>query len=239
MLGVSLTGIADYKPNEQRYKEWRSIAHDTAEEYYVQLGINKPAAITTVKPSGTVSCLVDSSSGIHERWSQYYIRRVRMDVKDPMCQLMKDAGIPGSPCVNNPLNTYVFEFPIGIDRSVNEYSAEGQLHIWSTVKQLYTDHNPSVTITYKPEEYMALGASLYNKYWDIAQGLSFLPRTDHVYQQAPYETITEEQYRELEAKMPVVDWSLLSKYELEDTTSSGQMFACTGGACEIVDTTEN
>jgi ribonucleoside-diphosphate reductase alpha chain len=98
-----------------------------------------------------------------------------MDVKDPMCQLMKDAGIPGSPCVNNPLNTYVFEFPIGIDRSVNEYSAEGQLHIWSTVKQLYTDHNPSVTITYKPEEYMALGASLYNKYWDIAQGLSFLP----------------------------------------------------------------
>ena len=239
LLGVSLTGIADYKPQENQYKSWRKTAHETAQQYHSKLGINMPAAITTVKPSGTVSCLVDSSSGIHERWSQYYIRRVRMDIKDPMCQLMKDAGIPGSPCVNNPLNTYVFEFPIGIDRSVNEYSAEGQLHIWSTVKQLYTDHNPSVTITYKPEEYMALGASLYNKYWDIAQGLSFLPRTNHVYQQAPYETITEEQYKELKAKMPVVDWSLLSKYELEDTTSSGQMFACTGGACEIVDTTEN
>lgn len=198
-----------------------------------------PAAITTVKPSGTVSCLVDSSSGIHERWSQHYIRRVRMDIKDPMCQMMFDQGIPGAPCVNNPANTYVFEFPIGIDAPVRHKNALDQLKLWAVVKNYYTDHNPSVTITYEPHEFMALGAELYDVYWPIAQGLSFLPKTDHVYQQAPYETITQEQYQVLVKQMPTVDWDLLTKYELEDNTKSGQAFACTGGACEIVDTTEN
>jgi hypothetical protein len=162
-----------------------------------------------------------------------------MDVKDPMCQLMKDAGIPGAPCVNNPLNTYVFDFPIGTKSPVVHKNSLDQLSLWATVKNEYTDHNPSVTITYKADEYMMLGSVLYKDYWDIAQGLSFLPRTDHVYQQAPYETITHEEYYKLKEEMPVVDWSLLSKYELEDTTKSGQAFACTGGACEIVDTTEN
>jgi len=162
-----------------------------------------------------------------------------MDVKDPMCVLMKDSGIPGAPCVNNPDNTYVFDFPIGQENPVQHKNASGQLELWSKVKQYYTDHNPSVTITYKPDEYMALGSELYGRYWDIAQGLSFLPKADHVYQQAPYESITKEQYAVLAASMPTVDWTLLSKYELEDNTQSGQAFACTGGACEIVDTTEN
>lgn len=239
LLGVSLTGICDYMPSDSELRNLREVANTTAREWSQFLGINMPAAVTTVKPSGTVSCLVDSSSGIHERWSQYYIRRVRMDVKDPMCVLMKDSGIPGAPCVNNPDNTYVFDFPIGQENPVMHKDASGQLELWSKVKQYYTDHNPSVTITYKPNEYMALGSELYGRYWDIAQGLSFLPKADHVYQQAPYESITKEQYDVLAASMPTVDWTLLSKYELEDNTKSGQAFACTGGACEIVDTTEN
>lgn len=239
LLGVSLTGICDVNPEQGDYIDYRQKAHNIAEEWSKKLGINMPAAITTVKPSGTVSCLVDSSSGIHERWSQYYIRRVRMDIKDPMCQMMFDQGIPGAPCVNNPGNTYVFEFPIGIETPVEHKSASEQLALWALVKKSYTDHNPSVTITYQPDEFMALGAELYGKYWDVAQGLSFLPKSDHVYQQAPYESITEEQYQVLVKMMPTVNWDLLTKYELEDNTKSGQAFACTGGACEIVDTTEN
>ncbi len=239
LLGVSLTGICDYMPSDSELRNLREVANRVAEDWSKRLGINTPAAVTTVKPSGTVSCLVDSSSGIHERWSQYYIRRVRMDVKDPMCVLMKDSGIPGAPCVNNPDNTYVFDFPIGQKTPVYHKEATGQLALWADVKQNYTDHNPSVTITYKPEEFMALGSELYDRYWSIAQGLSFLPKADHVYQQAPYESITKEQYDVLVASMPTVDWTLLSKYELEDNTKSGQAFACTGGACEIVDTTEN
>ena len=238
LLGVSLTGICDYGPEYGELDEFRLTAREVATEWSNKLGINMPAAITTVKPSGTVSCLVDSSSGIHERWSQYYIRRVRMDNKDPLCQMMKDQGIPGSACVNNPDNTYVFDFPIGIDREVPHRSAKQQLDLWYLVKTQYTEHNPSVTITYEPQEYMALGASLYGGFWDVAQGLSFLPKSDHVYQQAPYESIDKEQFEELNAAMPKLDWSQLSKYELEDTTKSGQAFACTGGACEIVDTTD-
>ena len=239
LLGVSLTGIRDFNPDIYDYEEWRSAAHITAHEWSKALGINMPAAITTVKPSGTVSCLVDSSSGIHERWSQYYIRRVRMDLKDPMCQMMKDQGIPGSACVNNPTNTWVFEFPVGIDRNVTEFPALEQLREWAKCKKYYTDHNPSVTITYRPDEFMELGAKLYGTYWDIAQGLSFLPKSDHVYAQAPYESVTKEEYETLAEAMPTVNWGLLSKYELEDNTKSSQAFACTGGACEIVDTTEN
>lgn len=240
LLGVSLTGIADFNPTPHEYRSFRERANRIADEYSDKLGINRPAAVTTVKPSGTVSCLVDSSSGIHERWSQFYIRRARMDQKDPMCKLMMDSGVPGAPCVNNPDNTYVFDFPIGIDRKVKDPSAKLQMDNWYSCKRNYTDHNPSVTITYKSEEYMALGAELYkNHVWEVAQGLSFLPKSDHVYQQAPYEAIDEEQYNALTAAMPTVDWSMLSKYELEDNTKSGQAFACTGGACEIVDTTEN
>lgn len=241
LLGVSLTGMLDYnKLDVDTLSMLRVQANKTARKYSKLLGINTPAAVTTVKPSGTVSCLVDSSSGIHERWSQYYIRRARMDQKDPMCKLMQDAGVPGAPCVNNPLNTYVFEFPVGIDREVKEHSAYDQMDLWERTKKHYTDHNPSVTITYKPEEYMALGAGLYTDgVWDIAQGLSFLPKSEHVYQQAPYEAITKEQYDKLDAVMPKVDWDRITEYELEDTTKSGQAFACTGGACDIVDTTEN
>ena len=239
LLGVSLTGICDYMPSNEELRNLRKQAHYIAEIWSKKLKINMPAAITTVKPSGTVSCLVDSSSGIHERWSQYYIRRVRMDNKDPLCQMMKDQGIPGSPCVNNPDNTHVFDFPIGTKSPVVHKSALDQLRLWATVKEQYTDHNPSVTITYKADEYMALGAELYSTYWDIAQGLSFLPKSEHVYQQAPYETIDKGSYVDLAAAMPKLDWSKLSTYELEDNTKSGQAFACTGGACEIVDTTEN
>lgn len=240
LLGVSLTGIADFNPTAHEYKVFRAHANKRAEVYSDLLGINRPAAVTTVKPSGTVSCLVDSSSGIHERWSQFYIRRARMDQKDPMCKLMMDAGMPGAPCVNNPTNTFVFDFPIGIDREVKDPSAKLQMDNWYECKKNYTDHNPSVTITYQPEEFMALGAKLYEDHvWQVAQGLSFLPKSDHVYQQAPYEAISEAEYNKLAAAMPTVPWEQLSSYELEDNTKSGQAFACTGGACEVIDTTEN
>ena len=152
---------------------------------------------------------------------------------------MLDAGVPGAPCIGNPSNTYVFDFPIGINRKVPRVTAMEQHEKWALVKQQWTDHNPSVTINYRPYEYMGLGAKLYSEYWEYAQGLSFLPKSDHVYAQAPYESITKEQYDWLVETMPKVPWENLSEYELEDNTKSGQAFSCTGGSCEIVDTTEN
>ena len=242
LLGVSLTGMCDNPElafNPDVLEEMRSRANNSSKAYSNTLGINAPAAVTTVKPSGTVSCLVDCASGIHERWNQHYIRRARMDLKDPLCKLMKDAGVLGAPCINNPGNTYVFDFPVGIDREVPRVTAMEQLEKWALVKLHWTDHNPSVTINYRPYEYMELGAKLYSEYWEYAQGLSFLPKSDHVYAQAPYESITKEQYNQLVKDMPKVPWEKLSEYELEDNTKSGQAFACTGGSCEIVDTTEN
>jgi ribonucleoside-diphosphate reductase alpha chain len=235
LLGVSLTGMADGKWGPSTLNRLRGWANQTAELWAGYLGINKPAAVTTVKPSGTVSILVDSSSGIHERWGQFYMRRVRMDRKDPLCQLMIDQGVPGEPEVNNPSNTWVFEFPVGVDREVTPPTAAHQLDVWAMVKTHYTDHNPSVTISYNEDEFMDIMNTLYNEHWDIAQGLSFLPKQDAVYKQAPLEVLSEEAYLKAVAAMPKLDWSKLGEYETTDGTSSSQTMACSGGSCEIAD----
>ncbi len=235
LLGVSLTGMADGNWGPSTLDRLRREANKTAELWAAKLGINPPAAVTTVKPSGTVSILVDSASGIHERWSQYYLRRVRMDRKDPLCQLMIDQGVPGEPEVNNPANTWVFTFPVGVDREVQEPSAKEQLDTWATVKQFYTDHNPSVTITYNEDEYMDVMSDLYTHHWAYAQGLSFLPKQDAVYKQAPLESIDKEAYEVALAAMPTLDWSKLGEYETVDGTTGSQTLACSGGSCEIAD----
>ena len=238
LLGVSLTGIQDNRQlalDPFVLNRAREISKETNELWAEALDINISHAVTTVKPSGTVSCLVDSASGIHHRYAPYYIRRVRCDKKDPLYKLMKDQGVPGEDCVNNPNNTYVFEFVIGYSGRNTRDTAYGMLTDWSTVKQYWTDHNPSVTIEYQPHEFMELGSRLYKDYWSIAQGLSFLPRSEHVYKQAPYEEITKEEYEQRVAAFPEIDWMKLSEYEKEDTTKSSQTFACSGNSCEIVD----
>ena len=238
LLGVSLTGIQDNRTlifNPQVLGAARRHAAMINAEWADKLGIEHSKAVTTVKPSGTVSCLVDSASGIHHRYAPYYIRRVRCDKKDPLFQLMYDQGVPGEDCVNNPANTYVFEFVIGYDGPSTRSSAQAMLTDWAIIKQNWTDHNPSVTIEYQSHEFMSIGSRLYSDYWNIAQGLSFLPRSEHVYKQAPYEEITKEEYDRRVAEFPVIDWSKLSDYEKNDTTKSSQTFACSGNSCEIVD----
>ena len=238
LLGVSLTGIQDNRElmfNKETLEAARKEAKRVNEYWAAKLGIESSKAITTVKPSGTVSCLVDSASGIHHRYAPYYIRRVRCDKKDPLYQLMVDANVPGEDCVNNPANTYVFEFVIGYDGPTTRGTAHDMLEDWAHIKKNWTDHNPSVTIEYRPEEFMSLGAELYDKHWNIAQGLSFLPRSEHVYKQAPYEEITKEEYDARRQMFPDIDWAKLSDYEKEDNTKSSQTLACSGNSCEIVD----
>ena len=242
LLGVSLTGIQDNRSlsfDEDAIHEARKVAQAANKMWADKLGIEESKAVTTVKPSGTVSCLVDSASGIHHRYAPYYIRRVRCDKKDPLYQLMVDAGVPGEDCVNNPANTFVFDFVIGFQGKPTRGSAQDMLEDWAFIKNNWTDHNPSVTIEYRPEEFMALGSELYGSYWEIAQGLSFLPRSEHVYKQAPYEEITKEEYDKRVAAFPVIDWSKLAEYEKEDNTKSSQTLACAGGSCEIVDVESN
>jgi ribonucleoside-triphosphate reductase len=242
LLGVSLTGIQDNRDlalDATALRDARLVAVQTNDIWAHKLGIESSRAVTTVKPSGTVSCLVDSASGIHHRYAPYYIRRVRIDKKDPLFQLMFDAGVPGEDCVNNPTNTYVFDFVVGYDGPKTRGTAKDMMDDWSVIKRFWTDHNPSVTIEYKPEEFMALGADLYDTHWDIAQGLSFLPRSEHVYKQAPYEEISSEEYQRRLAAFPVIDWDRLAEYEAEDNTKGSQTFACSGNSCEVVDITEN
>jgi ribonucleoside-diphosphate reductase alpha chain len=242
LLGVSLTGIQDNRSlalDPKALRDARLVAVQTNDVWAQRLGIESSRAVTTVKPSGTVSCLVDSASGIHHRYAPYYIRRVRIDKKDPLFQLMFDAGVPGEDCVNNPTNTYVFDFVVGYDGPKTRGTAKDMMEDWALIKRFWTDHNPSVTIEYKSEEFMALGADLYGEYWDIAQGLSFLPRSEHVYKQAPYEEIDQQEYERRLAEFPVIDWAKLSEYEEDDNTKGSQTFACSGGSCEVVDITEN
>lgn len=250
LLGVSLTGIWDNPITygkismgqlRGRLKRWRELTHEVNADWAGRLGISPSAAITTVKPSGTVSCLVDSASGIHPRHSKHYIRRVRMDAKDPLCRLMMDQGVPNEPCVVNPDATVIFSFPLGAPDSAvtrTDVSAMRHLELWMVYKKYWTDHNPSVTIEYTDEEYMEIGDWVYKNFDDI-QGISFLPRTEHVYQQAPFEPIDEVTYKIACDKMPYIKWNELSNYEQMDNTKSSQTFACSGGNCDVVDTTES
>lgn len=205
-----------------------------------KIGINPAAAITCVKPSGTISQLTDSASGMHPRHSQYYIRTVRADNKDPLCQMMRDAGFPHELCAVRPDHTTVFSFPVKApDGCVtrNDLTAIQHLELWLAYQRHFCEHKPSITITVREHEWMDVGAWVY-AHFDEVSGVSFLPHTDHAYKQAPYSECSVDEYNELLARMPQnVDWSLLSKYEKEDSTVGTQTFACTGDKCELVDLT--
>ena len=247
LLGVSLTGIMDNplttsenKGLEKTLAHLRGVAVNTNAELADTLGIPHSTAITCVKPSGTVSQLVDSASGIHARHSAYYIRTVRGDNKDPLTQFMKDQGIPNEPCVMKGDTTTVFSFPVKSPRKSitrNDMTAIEQLETWLLYQRHWCEHKPSVTISVRDDEWMEVGAFVY-KHFDEMSGVSFLPHSDHTYQQAPYQDVDKDAYNVLLKSMPKkINWAGLSEYEKDDNTAAMQTMACTGDACEIVDIT--
>jgi len=247
LLGVSLTGIMDnplmtLKNNglDKTLAHLKKVAVDTNKVWAEILDIPVAAAISCVKPSGTVSQLVDSASGIHARHSPYYIRTVRGDNKDPLTQFMIDQGIPNEPDAFKPDQTTVFSFPqkapVGATCTADMTAIE-QLEMWLMYQRNWCEHKPSVTINVKSEEWLEVGAFVY-KHFDEMSGVSFLPFNEHTYQQAPYQDCDEAAYQEMLDKMPKrIDWSKLSEYENEDNTSGSQTLACSGDSCEIVDLT--
>ena len=247
LLGVSLTGILDNemlrannKNTEEVLTKLRKISIDVNKDWAKKIGINPAAAITCVKPSGTVSQLTDSASGIHPRHSQYYVRTVRADRKDPLCQMMMDMKFPHEPCVMKPDTTMVFSFPVRSPGSItrNDITAIEHLEIWLTFQRHWCEHKPSITITVKENEWMEVGAWVY-RHFDEISGISFLPHSDHSYRQAPYQECSLEDCSALEQVLPnSVEWSkTLVSYEKEDSTSGTQTFACSGDKCELVDLT--
>lgn len=247
LLGVSLTGIMDNTllttknmGLDKTLERLKNVAIATNNEWAERLGIPVAAAITCVKPSGTVSQLVDSASGIHARHSPYYIRTVRGDNKDPLTQFMKDQGIPSEPDVFKPDQTTVFSFPVKApDKAVvtSDLSAIDQLEMWLMYQRHWCEHKPSVTINVKKDEWFEVGAFVY-QHFDEMSGVSFLPYNEHTYQQAPYQEVGKSEYEELLSLMPsTIDWSKLAEYEQEDNTAGSQTLACSGDSCEIVDLT--
>jgi len=257
LLGVSLTGIMDNSfMNGVSRKDWgwhdkktlpdfllmlKKEAIKINKEWAESLGINPATSITAIKPSGTVSQLVDSASGIHPRHSRYYLRRVRADVKDPIAQLMKDEGIPCEPDVMKPDSVEVFTFPIKAPETAvfrDDRTAIEQLELWLMYQEYYCEHKPSITVSVKEHEWMEVGSWVYENF-DKVSGVSFLPHSDHTYQQAPYEECTKGVYLEALADMPeAVNWARIKEYELSDTTKGMKTMACTGSVCEFVDLTE-
>ena len=260
LLGVSLTGIMDckllnfsplrldysaevaYLSDTLRYL--RNVAVMTNKKWSEKLGINQATAITCVKPSGTVSQLVDSASGIHARHAPYYIRTVRADNKDPITIFMKELGIPNEPQIDGKEiseHTTVFSFPIKSDTNSkfrNSLNAIQQLEIWKTYAEHWCEHKPSVTVSVKENEWIEVGAWCW-KNFDHLSGVSFLPYSDHIFKQAPYQEISKEEYTRVKKTMPkkAIDWSRLKDFEKEDNTTGSQELACTGGVCELVDLT--
>ena len=245
LLGVSLTGIMDNpllttsnSGLEKTLEHLKQIAVSTNAEWSERLGIPVSTAITCVKPSGTVSQLVNSSSGIHARHSPYYIRTVRGDIKDPLTQFMKDQGVPNQPCVMKPDTTVVFSFPQKApDGAVctKDISAIEQLEMWLAYQRHWCEHKPSVTINVKNDEWFEAGAFVY-KHFDEMSVVSFLPYSEHTYQQAPYQECSKTDYNTLLSCMPdTIPWEELADYEQEDNTSGSQTLACSGDSCEIVD----
>ena len=243
LLGVSLTGIMDNKWTAGKLpgldvllKNLKQISVDTNKEWSEKLKINQSAAITCVKPSGTVSQLVDSASGIHARHNPYYIRTVRGDKKDPLTKMMIEQGFPAEDDVMKPNDTTVFSFPIKCSPDAvfrQDLSAIEQLELWKTYQVHWCEHKPSVTISVKEEEWIEVGAWVY-KNFDLMSGVSFLPYSEHTYKQAPYQDCNEKEYKDLMNKMPTsVDWNKLSQYEKSDMTVGSQELACSAGSCEI------
>jgi ribonucleoside-triphosphate reductase len=244
LLGVSMTGIMDNELTngrkeglDKRLQELKDLAVETNRVWAEKLGIPQSAAITCVKPSGTVSQLVDSASGIHARHNPYYIRTVRGDKKDPLTKMMVAAGFPVEDDVMKPEHTSVFSFPMKAPENAvfrTEMTAIEQLELWLQYQKHWCEHKPSVTISVKDPEWMDVGAWVY-KNFEWMSGVSFLPFSDHVYRQAPYQDCTEEEYTKLKAEMPAnVDWIKLTEYENKDMTVGSQELACAAGFCEIV-----
>ena len=245
LLGVSLTGIMDNQlmtiKNSGLAKTLeylKNVAINTNSEWAERLGIPVATAISCVKPSGTVSQLVNSSSGIHARHSPYYIRTVRGDIKDPLTNFLKDKGIPNEPCVMKPDTTVVFSFPQKAPEGAivtSDMTAIEQLEMWLMYQRNWAEHKPSVTINVRSDEWLEVGAFVY-KNFDEMSGVSFLPYNEHTYQQAPYQECSKTDYKTLLSCMPdTLDWNELSEYEKEDNTAGSQTLACSGDSCELVD----
>ena len=241
LLGVSLTGIQDCpfirSAEGSTLEELRDEAIQANIDWSAKLSIPASTAITTIKPSGTVSQLVNSSSGIHGRFSEYYVRTVRQSNADPLTQLLKDQGVPNEPDVMSPDRTTVFSFPIaspvGAIKADSQTAIE-QLEMWKRFKLHWAEHSVSVTVYVKPGEWMEVGSWVYNNF-DYITGVSFLPYSEHTYQQAPYQDITEAEYEKLFKEFPSqISWSSLSDYEKEDNTEGAKTLACTGDKCELV-----
>ena len=243
LLGLSMTGIMDHPvigsatdKTEQWLEELKDVAVKTNKKWAEKLGINQSVAITCVKPSGTVSQLVDSASGIHPRFSKHYIRRVRSDKKDPLAVFMEQAGFPVEQDVMSPSSS-VFSFPVKAPKAsttVKQVGAMQQLALWKAYQNHWCEHKPSITVYYTDDEFLQVAQWIWDNF-DICSGISLLPVSDHVYQQAPYEDISAEDYDKLLAEMPKgVDWNDLVNFEQEDNTTGSQELACVGGTCEIV-----
>jgi ribonucleoside-diphosphate reductase alpha chain len=247
LLGVSLTGIMDNPLTSGALGRdkladvldgMRLLAVETNREWAEVLGINPAAAVTCVKPSGTVSQLVDCASGIHPRFSPHYIRRVRADQKDPMAQMMKEDGFPFEPDAQSPKHNWVFSFPMRSPENAlcaDKVPALKQLELWETFHEHWCEHKPSATIYIQEHEWMDVGAWVYG-HFDSLSGVAFLPYSGHGYRQPPYQECSEEEFEKLQSKMPEnVDWSRLQEFEMEDETTGSQEYACAGDKCEVVD----
>jgi ribonucleoside-triphosphate reductase len=242
LLGVSMTGILDNKllnnPDDvelpSRLEKLRDVAVTTNAEYANLLGINQSTAVTAIKPEGTVSQLCSTASGIHPQHSQYYIRRVRADNKDPLTQFMMQAGFVAEPCVMKPLTTTIFSFPVKVEDGAvlrEDLSAIEHLRLWLIYQRHYCEHKPSVTISVREHEWMEVGAWTY-KHFDEVTGVSFLPMDGGTYKQAPFEEITEEQYNSFKLLVPEsVEWDNFK--EFDDNVEGVQMLSCTAGNCSI------
>lgn len=246
LLGISLTGIMDNlitsgqwdkKELETILSDLRQYAVEVNKQVAEMLGIKPSGAITCVKPSGTVSQLCDTASGIHARHSSHYIRTVRIDKKDPVYTMLKAQGMPIEDDYMRPESTAVVSFPqvapIGAVTR-NDMTAIEQLELWLVYQRHWCEHKPSVTITVRDEEWVEVGAWVF-KHFDEVSGISFLPHSDHTYQQAPYQDMTEESLNQWikDNPIPIIDWELLSQYEKEDETTGTQQLACVSGVCEI------
>jgi ribonucleoside-triphosphate reductase len=248
LLGVSLTGVMDSsltnKVNDKTKKlllSMRDVAVKTNKKWADKFNINVSVAITCNKPSGTISQLVDCSSGVHTRHSEYYLRTVRADNSDPLCKFMIESGFPYEKCVTNPDYVTVFSFPMKSPSGCitrKDLTAIEQLEIWKMYKEYWCEHNPSVTISVRENEWMAVGSWVYENF-DSITGVSFLPYSEHIYPQAPYQDLTKEQYTKALENMPKsIDWNKLKEYESEDNTTSSQELSCSAGSCEVVDITK-
>ncbi len=240
LLGVSLTGIMDNKDmlnGKIDLDKLKNTAIEINKVWAKKLGIPQSAAITCVKPSGTVSQLVDSASGIHTRHSPYYLRTVRADKKDPLARMMVDAGVYYEDDLTKPEHTYVFYFPMKSPKGAytrKDFTATEHLEIWKDYQDKWCEHKPSVTISVKEDEWLDVGAWVYKNFDDVS-GISFLPYSDHSYKQAPYQEITYNEYRKwLNKTTDVVDWSKITEYETEDNTENTKELACSAGTCEII-----